>query len=112
TGGQPYARGAPLRRSVAGSPNGRRAPALGPPGHHAHRSRAPRAPRATGDPLRHREPGVRMGQHAVATLVSLALGVGAVVAFPYLRPAARAAVAFVFGSLAVVHSALPAQHIP
>jgi uncharacterized protein len=66
---------------------------------------------ALDDAFGHREPGVGMGQHALAALVSLALGVGAVVAFPYLRPAARAAVAFVFGSLAIVNGAIHAKHI-
>ena len=46
---------------------------------------------ALDDAFGHREPGVGMGQHVLAAVVSLALGLGAIYAFPYLRPAARAA---------------------
>jgi uncharacterized membrane protein HdeD (DUF308 family) len=61
--------------------------------------------------LLHREPGVGPGQHLLAVVVSLVLGVGAVYAFPYLRPAARAAVAVFFGALAIVDGAMHAKHI-
>ena len=59
----------------------------------------------------HREPGVGPGQHLLLVAVSLALGLGAVAAFPYLRPAARAALAFFFGALAIVDGAMHAKHI-
>ena len=43
------------------------------------------------DAFVHREPGVGPGQHLLAAVVSLVLGLGAVYAFPHLRPAARSA---------------------
>jgi len=66
---------------------------------------------ALDDAFLHREPGVGMGQHALAAVVSLVLGLGAIYAFPYLRPAARAALAFLFGALAIVNGALHVKHI-
>ena len=59
----------------------------------------------------HREPGVGPGQHLLAVVVSLVLGLGAVYAFPYLRPAARSALAVFFGALAIVDGAMHAKHI-
>jgi hypothetical protein len=66
---------------------------------------------ALDDAFGHREPGVGMGQHALAAVVSLVLVLGAVFAFPYLRPAARAPLAFFFGALAIVNGALHFKHI-
>ena len=66
---------------------------------------------ALDDAFGHREPGVGMGQHVLAAVVSLALGLGAVYAFPHLRPAARSALAFFFGALAIVNGALHLEHI-
>ena len=66
---------------------------------------------ALDDAFLHRGPGVGLGQHALAAAVSLVLGLGAVYAFPFLRPAARAAVAFFFGALAVVNGGLHVKHI-
>jgi uncharacterized protein len=66
---------------------------------------------ALDDAFGHREPGVGMGQHVLAAVVSLALGLGAIYAFPYLRPAARAALAFFFGALAIVNGALHLKHV-
>jgi uncharacterized protein len=59
----------------------------------------------------HREPGVGPGQHLLLVAVSLALGLVAVAAFPYLRPAARAALAVFFGALAIVDGGMHAKHI-
>jgi uncharacterized protein len=59
----------------------------------------------------HREPGVGPGQHLLAVVVSLALGLGAVYVFPSLRPAARSALAVFFGALATVDGAMHAKHI-
>ena len=59
----------------------------------------------------HREPGVGPGQHLLAVAVSLALVLGAVSVFPYLRPAARAALAAFFGALAIVDGAMHAKHV-
>jgi uncharacterized membrane protein HdeD (DUF308 family) len=66
---------------------------------------------ALDDAFLHREPGVGLGQHALAAVVSLVLGLGAIYAFPFLRPAARAAVAFFFGALAIVNGMLHVKHI-
>jgi uncharacterized protein len=66
---------------------------------------------ALDDAFVHRGPGLGLGQHAFAGLLALASGIGGVVAFSSLRPGARAALAFSFGSLAVVNSALHAGHI-
>ena len=59
----------------------------------------------------HREPGVGPGQHLLAVVVSLALGLGAVYVFPSLRPAARSALAVFFGALATIDGAMHAKHI-
>ena len=63
------------------------------------------------DAFLHREPGVGPGQHLLAVVVSLLLGLGAVLAFPYLRPAARSALAVFFGALAIVDGTMHAKHI-
>jgi hypothetical protein len=59
----------------------------------------------------HREPGVGPGQHLLLVAVSLALGLGAIAAFPYLRPAARAALAVFFAALAIVDGGMHAKHV-
>jgi poly(3-hydroxybutyrate) depolymerase len=66
---------------------------------------------ALDDAFLHREPGVGLGQHALAAVVSLVLGLGAVAAFRYLRPAARAAMAFFFGVVAAVNGGVHVKHI-
>ena len=63
------------------------------------------------DAFVHREPGVGPGQHLLAVGVSLVLGLGAVYTFPYLRPAARSALAVFFAALATVDGAMHAKHI-
>jgi len=63
------------------------------------------------DAFAHREPGVGPGQHLLAVVVSLVLGLGAVYAFPFLRPAARSALALFFATLATVDGAMHAKHI-
>jgi uncharacterized protein len=66
---------------------------------------------ALDDAFFDRQPGVGLGQHALAGAVSLVLGLGAVSAFPLLRPALRAALALLFGSLATVNGMLHVMHI-
>jgi poly(3-hydroxybutyrate) depolymerase len=66
---------------------------------------------ALDDAFLHREPGVGLGQHALAAAVSLVLGLGAISVFPFARPAARSAMAFFFGALATVNGALHVKHI-
>lgn len=66
---------------------------------------------ALDDAFFHRQPGVGLGQHALAAALSLVLGLGAVYAFPALRPALRSAVALLFGALATVNGLLHVKHI-
>src|SRR5215213_4580879 len=63
------------------------------------------------DAFLHRQPGVGVGQHALAAALSLVLGLGAIYVFPTLRPALRSAVAFLFGALATVNGLLHVKHI-
>ena len=66
---------------------------------------------ALDDAFLNRQPGVDLDQHALAAVISLAAGTGAVVAFPRLRPGFRAATSFMFGVLAIVNGALHVRHI-
>jgi uncharacterized protein len=66
---------------------------------------------ALDDAFLHRQPGVGLGQHALAAGLSLVLGLGAIYAFPYARPAARSAIAFSFGALATVNGMLHVKHL-
>jgi uncharacterized protein len=66
---------------------------------------------ALDDAFLNRQPGVDLDQHALAAVISLAAGTGAVVAFPRLRPGFRAAISFMFGVLAIVTGALHVRHI-
>jgi uncharacterized protein len=66
---------------------------------------------ALDDAFLHRGPGVGVGQHVLAAAVSLMLGLGAICAFPFVRPAARAAMGFFFGAVAIVNGALHVKHI-
>ena len=61
---------------------------------------------ALDDAFLNRQPGVGLGQNAVGAALSLVLGVGAIAAFPRLRPGFRAAVAIGLGVLALVNGAL------
>jgi esterase/lipase len=66
---------------------------------------------AVDDAFVHRGPGLGLGQHALAGLIALAAGIGAIAAFPSLRPGLRAGLAFSFGVLAVANGALHIGHI-
>jgi uncharacterized protein len=66
---------------------------------------------AMDDAFFHRQPGVGLGQHALAAALSLVLGLGAIYAFPYARPGVRSAMALLFGSLAIVNGLLHVKHI-
>ena len=66
---------------------------------------------ALDDAFTGRQPGVGLGQHALAAFVAVLLGVGGVHLFPRLRGGGRAALAFVFGSLAFVNGVLHVKHI-
>jgi uncharacterized protein len=61
---------------------------------------------AVDDAFVHRGPGLGLGQHALAGLIALAAGIGAIAAFPRLRPGLQAGLAFSFGVLAVVNGAM------
>jgi hypothetical protein len=66
---------------------------------------------ALDDAFFHRQPGVGLGQHAVAAALAFALGLGAVYVFPSARPALRSAIALLFGALALVNGMLHVKHI-
>ena len=66
---------------------------------------------AMDDAFFHRQPGVAVGQHAAAAALTLAIGLGAVYAFPYARPGLRSAIALLFGSLATVNGMLHVKHV-
>jgi uncharacterized protein len=66
---------------------------------------------ALDDAFLNRQPGVPLGQHALAALVAIVAGVTAIVAFPRLRPGLRAAIALVFGVFAIVNGAVHIAHV-
>jgi fermentation-respiration switch protein FrsA (DUF1100 family) len=66
---------------------------------------------ALDDAFGHRQPGVGMGQHAVAAAIALCAGMAGVAAFPLLRPGLRAGLAFAFGALALVNGLLHVVHV-
>ena len=66
---------------------------------------------AVDDAFVHRGPGLGLGQHALAGLVALAAGVGAIVVFPRLRPGLQAALSFTFGLFALVNGAMHIGHL-
>ena len=66
---------------------------------------------ALDDAFLNRQPGVDLGQHALAAFIALAVGLLGIAAFPGLRPGLRAATALVFGVLALVNGALHVAHI-
>ena len=66
---------------------------------------------ALDDAFFHRQPGVGLGQHALAAVISLALGLGAIYVFPSARPGLRSAIALLFGALATVNGMLHVKHI-
>src|SRR5919108_2072802 len=63
------------------------------------------------DAFVHRGPGLGLGQHAVAGALALIAAVAGVVAFPRLRPGLRTALAFGFGTLALVNGMLHVAHL-
>jgi uncharacterized protein len=66
---------------------------------------------ALDDAFFHRQPGVGLGQHALAAAVALGFGLGAIYVFPSARPALRSAIALLFGALAIVNGMLHVKHI-
>jgi uncharacterized protein len=66
---------------------------------------------ALDDAFVHRGPGLGLGQHAVAGAIAVAGWLAGALAFPRLRPGLRAALAFLYGALAVTNGALHAIHV-
>ena len=66
---------------------------------------------AVDDAFVHRGPGLGLSQHALAGLIALAAGVGAIVVFPRLRPGLQAALSFSFGLFALVNGAMHIGHL-
>ncbi len=66
---------------------------------------------ALDDAFLGRQPGLGLGQHALAALIALAGAVVAIWAFPRMSAALRAATAFTFAVLATVNGAMHVQHI-
>jgi len=66
---------------------------------------------ALDDAFLDRQPGVGLGQHALAASAAVAGAGAAIWVFPRLRPSLRALLAFVLGTLAAVNGAMHVQHI-
>jgi uncharacterized protein len=66
---------------------------------------------ALDDAFLNRQPGVPAGQHALAALIALAVGLAGFGWFPRLRPGLRAGLALAFGALALVNGAQHVIHI-
>jgi hypothetical protein len=66
---------------------------------------------ALDDAFLGRQPGVSLSQHALAALLAVAGAAAAVVAFPRVRPALRALIAFALGGLTAVNGAMHVQHV-
>ena len=66
---------------------------------------------ALDDALVHRQPGLGLGQHAVAAVVALVAGGAAIAAFPSLRPGFRAVTAGLLGVFGLVNGAMHVQHV-
>jgi len=66
---------------------------------------------ALDDAFVHRGPGLGLGQHALAGALSILAAAAAIIVFPTLRAGWRAALAFVFGGLALTNGMLHAIHV-
>lgn len=66
---------------------------------------------ALDDAFINRQPGVPIGEHALAGLISVAAALAAIAAFPRLRPGLRAVIALVFGALAVANGGQHVAHV-
>jgi uncharacterized protein len=66
---------------------------------------------ALDDALVHRGPGYGLGQHALAGVLAVVVCVGAILAFPRLRPGLKAALAFTLGVPAMVNGVMHAGHV-
>jgi poly(3-hydroxybutyrate) depolymerase len=66
---------------------------------------------ALDDAFLHRQPGVGLGQHAIAAALSVLVAVGAIYALPLMRPGVRSVIAFYLGALAIVNGMLHVKHV-
>jgi len=66
---------------------------------------------ALDDAFLGRQPGVGLGQHALAALIAAVGAIAAIWAFPRMRPALQATTALAFGALAAVNGAMHVQHV-
>jgi pimeloyl-ACP methyl ester carboxylesterase len=66
---------------------------------------------ALDDAFVHRGAGLGIGQHALAGLLAIVLAGAGIAAFPHLRAGLRAALALVFGGLALVNGTLHVAHV-
>jgi fermentation-respiration switch protein FrsA (DUF1100 family) len=66
---------------------------------------------ALDDAFLHRQPGLGIGQHALAAAIAVVGALAAVAVFPRLRAGLRAGLTLAFGSLALVNGFLHLQHI-
>jgi hypothetical protein len=66
---------------------------------------------ALDDAFLGRQPGVGLGQHALAALLALAAGIAAIVSFPRLRPGFRVGLSLLFGVLGFVNGVLHLAHV-
>ena len=66
---------------------------------------------ALDDAFLHRQPGLGLGQHALAAAIALAGAAAAIFAFPRVRPSLRALLAFLLAVPATVNGAMHVQHV-
>ena len=66
---------------------------------------------AFDDAFLHRQPGLGIGQHALAAAIAAVGALAAILAFPSLRSGLRAGLALTFGSLAIVNGFQHLNHI-
>jgi hypothetical protein len=66
---------------------------------------------ALDDAFLGRQPGVGLGQHALAGVLSLLIGVAAIALYPRARPGVRSALAVALGFPALVNGAMHVAHI-
>jgi len=66
---------------------------------------------ALDDAFWHRGVGLGLGQHALAAALAVGGGAAGIALFPKLRPGLRAALAFLFGALALTNGAMHVIHI-
>ena len=66
---------------------------------------------ALDDAFVNRQPGVPLGEHALAAVLSLAGALAAIAAFPRLRPGVRAVISLAFGVLAAANGGQHIAHV-